>query len=299
MTRLHVPDAAAGERLDVFLAGLPEIGSRAVAERLLGTAGVLVDGRAAAEELPARGRGGGRVRAAGRADVGARPAGDGSRDPVRGRASARRRQARGARRASRTGALERHARPRPARARRRGRRRAGAPRHRAPARPRHVGLARRRALAGGAPAAAGDGEGARGDARVPRARRRPPALAARPDRSADRARPARRAAPLPRHRHAARCGHALRGRRAAATTCAAARHPRDRADASDPCASRRDRPAGRGRPGLRATRRARPRAAVPARRPACVHASRSPERRSTSSSPLPGDLAGALERART
>jgi len=46
VTRLHVPDAAAGERLDVFLAGLPEIGSRAVAERLLGAAGVLVDGRA-------------------------------------------------------------------------------------------------------------------------------------------------------------------------------------------------------------------------------------------------------------
>ncbi len=46
MTRLHVPETAAGERLDVFLAGLPEIGSRAVAERLVGTAGVLVDGRA-------------------------------------------------------------------------------------------------------------------------------------------------------------------------------------------------------------------------------------------------------------
>ena len=46
MTRLRVPDAAAGERLDRFLAGLPEIGSRAVAERLLSAAGVLVDGRA-------------------------------------------------------------------------------------------------------------------------------------------------------------------------------------------------------------------------------------------------------------
>jgi 23S rRNA pseudouridine1911/1915/1917 synthase len=46
VTRLHVPETAAGERLDVFLAGLPEIGSRAVAERLVGTAGVLVDGRA-------------------------------------------------------------------------------------------------------------------------------------------------------------------------------------------------------------------------------------------------------------
>ncbi|MHB8468544.1 MAG: RluA family pseudouridine synthase [Gaiellaceae bacterium] len=45
MTRLRVPDAAAGERLDRFLAGLPELGSRAVAERVLRDGGVLVDGR--------------------------------------------------------------------------------------------------------------------------------------------------------------------------------------------------------------------------------------------------------------
>src|SRR5437763_2803973 len=44
--RLRVPDTAAGERLDRFLAGLPAIGSRAVAERLLSAGGVLVDGRA-------------------------------------------------------------------------------------------------------------------------------------------------------------------------------------------------------------------------------------------------------------
>ena len=43
--RLHVPDAAAGRRLDSFLAEVPQVGSRAVAERLLGTGGVLVDGR--------------------------------------------------------------------------------------------------------------------------------------------------------------------------------------------------------------------------------------------------------------
>ena len=43
--RLHVPDDAAGRRLDSFLADVPQIGSRAVAERLLGTGGVLVDGR--------------------------------------------------------------------------------------------------------------------------------------------------------------------------------------------------------------------------------------------------------------
>jgi 23S rRNA pseudouridine1911/1915/1917 synthase len=41
----RVPDKAAGERLDRFLASLPEIGSRGAAERVLAT-GVLVDGRA-------------------------------------------------------------------------------------------------------------------------------------------------------------------------------------------------------------------------------------------------------------
>ncbi len=40
----RVPDTAAGERLDRFLASLPEIGSRGVAERLVEAGGVLVDG---------------------------------------------------------------------------------------------------------------------------------------------------------------------------------------------------------------------------------------------------------------
>ena len=44
----RVPDAAAGERLDRFLASLPQIGSRGLAERVLET-GVLVDGRARAK----------------------------------------------------------------------------------------------------------------------------------------------------------------------------------------------------------------------------------------------------------
>jgi 23S rRNA pseudouridine1911/1915/1917 synthase len=44
VTRLHVPEDAAGSRLDRFLAALPEIGSRGVAERLLSEGGVLVDG---------------------------------------------------------------------------------------------------------------------------------------------------------------------------------------------------------------------------------------------------------------
>ena len=40
----RVPDEAAGERLDRFLASLPEVGSRGSAERVLAE-GVLVDGR--------------------------------------------------------------------------------------------------------------------------------------------------------------------------------------------------------------------------------------------------------------
>ena len=41
----RVPDEAAGERLDRFLASLPEVGSRGVARRLLESGKVLVDGR--------------------------------------------------------------------------------------------------------------------------------------------------------------------------------------------------------------------------------------------------------------
>ena len=40
----RVPDAAAGERLDRYLAGLDAVGSRALAERLLAAGGVRVDG---------------------------------------------------------------------------------------------------------------------------------------------------------------------------------------------------------------------------------------------------------------
>jgi 23S rRNA pseudouridine1911/1915/1917 synthase len=40
-----VPPEAAGERLDRFLAGVPEVGSRSVAERLLAAGRVMVDGR--------------------------------------------------------------------------------------------------------------------------------------------------------------------------------------------------------------------------------------------------------------
>jgi 23S rRNA pseudouridine1911/1915/1917 synthase len=42
----RVPEEAAGERLDRFLASLPEVGSRGIAERLLEAGSVQVDGRA-------------------------------------------------------------------------------------------------------------------------------------------------------------------------------------------------------------------------------------------------------------
>ena len=45
----RVPDTAAGERLDRYLASLPEVGSRAAAERLLAAEDVRVDGEARAK----------------------------------------------------------------------------------------------------------------------------------------------------------------------------------------------------------------------------------------------------------
>lgn len=44
--RFRVPDAGAGSRLDQFLAGLPDVGSRGAAERLLAAGAARVDGRA-------------------------------------------------------------------------------------------------------------------------------------------------------------------------------------------------------------------------------------------------------------
>src|SRR5206468_4187544 len=44
LKRLVVPAEAAGERLDRYLGGLPEVGSRAAGERLLSAGAVLVDG---------------------------------------------------------------------------------------------------------------------------------------------------------------------------------------------------------------------------------------------------------------
>jgi 23S rRNA pseudouridine1911/1915/1917 synthase len=49
VTRLRVPPESSGTRLDRFLAELPEVGSRAVAERLVRQGGVRVDGRVRAK----------------------------------------------------------------------------------------------------------------------------------------------------------------------------------------------------------------------------------------------------------
>ena len=46
MSTVDVPPEAAGMRLDRWLAGLPEVGSRSVAERLLEAGAVVVDGTA-------------------------------------------------------------------------------------------------------------------------------------------------------------------------------------------------------------------------------------------------------------
>jgi 23S rRNA pseudouridine1911/1915/1917 synthase len=55
VTRLRVPPESAGERLDRFLAQLLEIGSRAVAERLLAGGAVLVDGQPRAKSYKLEG----------------------------------------------------------------------------------------------------------------------------------------------------------------------------------------------------------------------------------------------------
>jgi 23S rRNA pseudouridine1911/1915/1917 synthase len=49
LARVTVPDTAGGLRLDRYLAGLEEVGSRAAAERLIASGQVLVDGRPAAK----------------------------------------------------------------------------------------------------------------------------------------------------------------------------------------------------------------------------------------------------------
>ena len=92
---------------------------------------------------------------------------------------------------------------------------------------------------------------------------------------------------LPRHGHPARGRHELRGHGDAAPARAPAGRARDGKDAPDPRASRRDRPSGRGRPRLRRRGRPRPRATVPPRGAARVPAPHVAETRWSAESPLP------------
>src|SRR4029453_2880395 len=55
--RVKVPSEAAGLRLDRFLAGIPEVGSRAAADRLLASSSVLVDGAGAGKSARLSGGG--------------------------------------------------------------------------------------------------------------------------------------------------------------------------------------------------------------------------------------------------
>ena len=250
--RRRVPAEAAGERLDRFLASLPEVGSRAAAERLIEEGAALVDG--AARPKSHRLEGGEQLEL-----DGSRAAGPPSSSARTCRSESRTRTSTcwswTSRRASSsipapghaTGTLV-HGLRRPGR----GRRGRGAARHRPPARPRHLGPARRRAHGGGVRASCRSSCAQRElERRYKALVRGRPRSWTRPDRGADRPRPARADAPLARHRHAARSGDALRGRTAARPARAARRAARDRPDAPDPRPPRGDRAAGRGRPGLR------------------------------------------------
>ena len=274
--RVRVPDDAAGTRLDRFLAALPEVGSRAAAERLIEAGRVTVDGAAAPKSH----------RLGGGEEVEFEPEAERRRSStrtsplriaLRGRAPARRRQAgRASSSIPGAGRRERDARPR---ARRPGRRAGttGPAGHRPPARPRHVRAARRRPLGRGARAPAGAGpRSARSSASTSRSCAAARARAAAGSRRRSAATAASRRGMSLDTRHAARGGHALRGRRAAAaaTRCSASgsrRAGRTRSASTSRrsgCRSSGDRVygvAGRPRPG----------AAVPprgaARLPAPVH----------------------------
>ena len=275
------------ERLDRALAGRAEVGSRSLAERLIADGRRPRRRRAAREEPPARGRGGGRRRAAGRAPARSRPRRWTSRR-LGGRAPARRRQAGRRRRPPGRRARERHARARPARARRRRAATRTGP-----------GIVHRldRDTSGLLVVARSEEAHARLQELIRRreVERRYLALVegtprsrTRPDRGADRPRPRRPDAPLARHGDAARCRHPLRG----AWSCSA------RARCSSVTLE-----TGRthqirvhleaielpdlGRPGLRRRRRPRARAPVPACGPARASTTRSPASASTSSRRCP------------
>ena len=276
------------QRLDRFLAAPPEVGSRALAERLLAAGAVLVDGEAAAEEPPARGRGGGRRRAARRGAARSRRSRSTSASPARTstcssstsrrasssiRAPATRaaRSCTGCSSTTPAGGDERPAGNRP------------------PARPRHLGPARRRALRRGARAAAGgDPAARRSSGATSRSSRAARARAA----AGSRRRSAATARTESRHSldttDAARGGDALRGRGAArpATRCSTSRSRPGRTHQIRVHLEAIDLPVVR-RPGLRRRRRPRARAPVPARAPARVRPPVHRRSGSTLESPLP------------
>ena len=141
----RVPESAAGERLDRFLAALPEVGSRAAAERLIASAARRVDGvaRPKSHRLAGGEEVGGRaVRLLDRRRSSTSPSTSGSPTRTSTCSSSTSPPGSSSTRARDTG---RDARPGAARS---GpdRRRPRTARDRPPARPRHLGPARRRAL---------------------------------------------------------------------------------------------------------------------------------------------------------
>ena len=292
--RSRVSESDAGRRLDAVVAELPAVGTRALAERLVGGGAVLVDGRARPKSH--RLSGGEELDVDVPEPTGARAGRPRPRHGLRRRAPARRRQARRARRAPfRTGGAD-DPRARPARARRGGRgpRPAG---DRPPARSRHVGLlVVARSDAAHARLTEAIAERRSSGATSPSSGRA--ALAHRADHGADRPRPARPHAPLARHATPRGGRHVVRGARAARR----ARPPRGAA---------RD-GAGRTRSASTSRRSSSPSAATPCTASPATSVSRgssstrtgsrsSTRSRVTGSSwrrRSPPDLAAALERAR-
>ena len=208
----RVPDEAAGERLDRFLASLPEIGSRAVAERLLEAGACSSTARRAAKSHKLAGGEEVEFEPPAREPSRARARGDGPAIPYEDEHLLVVDKPAGLVVHPAPGHADRHARARPARTRHRGRRR--------PERPGIVHRLDRDTSGLLVVARSGRRTASAGARAEPRAERHYTALVVgrprsrqRHDRGADRARPPRPAAALARHRHAARRDHALRGAR--------------------------------------------------------------------------------------
>ena len=256
-TQLRVPESAAGARLDRFLAELPEVGSRA--RRRAPARRRRRPGRRRRRGAKSHRLEGGEELELDRARDRRPAAGDASRSisgsPTRTSTSLVVDKPAGPRRAP--GRRPR----RPARSSRAARRGVAGgeperPGHRPPPRPRHVRAARRRAHArrrtSGLRALV---QAPRARARVPRARPRPARARAAGRIEApigrDRRDPTRRSLDTDSPRDAVTHFEVVE---LLPRPRAAARPPRDRAHAPDPRPPRRDRAAGRRRPGLRRRR---------------------------------------------